>query len=195
MGFSNPGKHSGSTPVTMGPGAYGMPTVKLEGVDLLAKLLKEALVFHTENQVRKALKRGAGLIVQAAQRNVPMKSGLLRNSIMILPKFRRDPMTLYVGPKLKRTSRMKGGKVVKGTKGKGRLAADQPFYAAMVEYGTASHSLAFKGKYLTGKGANHPGSKKTPYMRPAYDQVGEAALSVAMDDIWAMILRKVQHKL
>ena len=163
-------------------------TVKLEGVDQLVKSIKEALINHKPSQVRNALKRGAGLIVQAAQRNVPMKSGLLRNSIQILPVWRKDPAGIYVAPKLKRVRNPSG-------KGKKRLAADQPFYAAMVEYGTASHSLAFRGKYLTGKGADHPGSKAHPYMRPAYDQVGQTALNVSMDDVAAMILKKVQHKL
>ncbi len=161
--------------------------MKLEGIDQLGANMRKALLTHTEAEVRKVMRRGATLIVDAARSKAPVESGLLRDSIKILPKFRGDPMGVYVGPIVKRKRSVRTGK-----KGEGRTQKEQPFYAAMVEYGTDPHNLGYKGKYVSGKGADHPGARKQPYMRPAFDTQGQAALNAAMDDITKLIESKVK---
>lgn len=156
--------------------------VTLEGIPELKVALQKALINHTEAEVRKAHVRAANIIVNSAKNFVPVESGLLRDSIKILPKWRGDPLGTYVAPKVKRS---------RGKKKEGQKVQEQPYYAAMVEYGTAAHNLGYKGKYVSGTGADHPGSKKSPYMRPALDQSGQAALNAAMEDISKLILSKV----
>jgi HK97 gp10 family phage protein len=161
-------------------------TIQFKGVDRLTNLLQRALINHTENEVRKVLRRGAQVIADEAKRNVPVDSGLLRDSIKILPKWRQDPLGMYVGPVVKRRRSKRTGK-----KGAGTVQKEQPFYAAMVEYGTKKHNLGYKGKFVSGTGGDHPGSDEKPYMRPAYDTKGQEALNVAMDDLKKLIESKI----
>lgn len=151
--------------------------MKLEGIDQLTENLKKALLQHSEVKVRKAMRRGAQLIVDEAKSIVVEKTGLLKKSIQIMPKWRGDPMGTYVGPRIK-----------KSRKKKPDAAVLTPFYAAWIEYGTAKHNLGYKGKYVSGKGADHPGSKPKPYMRPAYDAKAQSALKVAMEDVEKMVM-------
>jgi HK97 gp10 family phage protein len=161
-------------------------TIQFKGVDRLTNLLQRALINHTENEVRKVLRRGAQVIADEAKRNVPVDSGLLRDSIKILPKWRQDPLGMYVGPVVKRRRSKRTGK-----KGAGTVQKEQPFYAAWVEYGTDPHNLGYKGKFVSGKGGDHPGSKKKPYMRPAYDTKGQEALDIAIVDLIKLIQSKL----
>lgn len=162
-------------------------SIKLEGIDELKRAIEKALLNHTENEVRKALTKGAKILVDEAKNNVTgnnsVDSGVLRDSIKILPKWRGDPKGVYVGPRVKRRRRKKGetGKI-----------SDSPFYAHWVEYGTNPHNLGYKGKFVSAKGADHPGARKKPYMRPAYDTQGQAALNAAMEDLKKLIESKVK---
>ncbi len=157
--------------------------VRLEGVDKLTAAIKKALVTHKEVEVRKALRRGAMMIVDAAKAKAPSDTGLLKQSIKILPKWSKDPTGLYVAPRVTKRRRKSGEK--------GKILDGGPYYAHWVEYGTAAHNLGFKGKFVEVKGAGHKGARPKPYMRPAYDTQGQAALNAAMDDIGKMILAKV----
>jgi HK97 gp10 family phage protein len=162
-------------------------SIKLEGIEELKRLIEKALLNHKENEVRKVMAKGAKLLVEEAKRNVAgndsVDSGVLRDSIQILPKWKGDPLGIYVGPRIKRRRRKKGetGKI-----------SDSPFYAAWVEYGTNPHNLGYKGKFVSGKGASHPGARKKPYMRPAYDTQGQAALNAAIDELKKLIESKVR---
>ena len=158
--------------------------IKLEGTDKLMAAIKQALLKHKVEDVRKALKRGAMILVDKAKSNVQNSvTGVLKNSIKILPKFRGAPSALYVGPRVKRRKRGKGevGKIT-----------DSPFYAHWVEYGTSAHNLGFKGRFVEVKGRDHPGAKPKPYMRPAFDTAGQQALIQAMEDIGKMIMNNVR---
>jgi HK97 gp10 family phage protein len=153
--------------------------IRLEGIDQLTVALKKALTKHKEADVRKTMRRGAKLIVDEAKRLAPVDSGLLRDSIMILPKWSGDPMGVYVGPKVKRKRPSKGS-----------VQKEQPYYAAMVEYGTSAHKLGYKGKYVSDKnGAQHPGMKGKPYMRPAYDTTAQQALNAVIQDVEKMVMQ------
>jgi len=158
--------------------------IKLEGTDKLMAAIKQALLKHKVEDVRKALKRGAMILVDKAKNSIRRsESGVLKNSIKILPKFRGAPSVLYVGPRVKRRRRSKGEKA---------NIQDSPFYAHFVEYGTAAHNLGFKGKFVEVKGRDHPGAKPKPYMRPAFDTAGQQALNIAMEDIGKMIMNNVR---
>lgn len=154
-------------------------SLKLEGIDQLNAALKKALINHTEAEVRKVQMRGAKIIVDEAKRLAPIESGTLRDSIKVMPKFRGDPKGVYVGPRVRRRRKKKEGQ------------AEDPYYAPFVEYGTDPHNLGYKGKYVSGKGADHPGSKRKPYMRPAYDTQAQAALNAVMEDVTKLIESKV----
>lgn len=170
--------------------------IKVEGTEQLMKNLRKVLLNHTEKEVRKALTPASTIIITAAKakarvakhtikyqlgdgKELEITPGLLRDSIKLLPKWSGDPMGLYVGPRVSRRRRAK--------------AIAQAFYAHWIEYGTDPHSLGYKGKYVTGKGAKHPGTQKYPYMRPAYDETKEAVINKMMDGITAMIEKKATN--
>lgn len=169
-------------------------SVKIEGIDKLAAAIKKALVNHTPAEVRKAMRKSAMVIVNEAKQRAPVATkphkfttkagdtievqpGNLRKSIQILPRWSQDPSGTWIGPKIQRRKVSKSG--VNG------------WYAHFVEYGTAAHNLGYKGKYVTGKGAQHPGTKPRPFMRPAIDTKGQEALNMAMADIEKLIMSKV----
>lgn len=166
--------------------------IKIEGIDQLSQALKKALVDHKPEAVRKSLMRAGKVIVDEAKGRAPVSDkahtfttasgnkvtiqpGNLKKSIQILPKWSKDPSGIYVGPKIKRRNADKGG--VNG------------WYGHFVEYGVARHNLGYKGKYVTGKGADHPGYRAKPYMRPALDSKGKQAVEIAMVDIEKMIMK------
>lgn len=158
--------------------------IKLEGIPELKKALEKALLKHSERDVRKALTRGANIIVDAAKARVTIPDGgRLKESIKILPKWSKDPMGVYVAPKILR-------RITSKTSQKRKDA--NPFYAHWWEYGTDPHDLRYQGKFISGtKGGQHPGTRQTgnfnPYMRPAYDNNKQAALNVMLEDLAKMI--------
>lgn len=151
-------------------------------------MLRVALVYHDENKVRKALRPGGQLIIDDAKRRVRVDTGLLRDSIKFMPKWKPDPWGIYVGPRVRRTSRREAVRLAQSSSAKA-----QAKHAAFIEYGTTAHNLGYKGKYVSGKGADHPGSKPHPYMRPAYDTMGQEALDLNMNAIWKMIEDKISR--
>jgi hypothetical protein len=99
---------------------------------------------------------------------------MLKKAIQILPKWRKDPAGMWLGPKV---ARRNAGK-----------ASVNAYYAHFVEYGTDPHNLGYKGRNVAVKGSDHPGSRKKPYMRPALDGRGEQAIRAAMEDLEKMII-------
>ncbi len=135
-------------------------SVQLYGTEALIAAIKRALLSHKPAEVRKALRRGAMILVRAAKNNIHHSiSGTLKNSIKILPVFNKDPASLFVAPKIASKYRKKNQRI-NGT----GLSTASPFYAHWVEYGTAEHSLGFKGKFVEVTGKLHPGSQPKPYM-------------------------------
>ncbi len=149
--------------------------VKVEGADELVKQLRSILTKHNENDVRKALKRGATALVEEAKRRVHTPDGgKLKNSIMIMPKWSKDPAGIYVGPRVRRRFTSKTSQKIKDA---------NPFYAHFEEYGTDPHNLGYKGKFASGKGAMHPGTAPRPYMRPAYDANATRIVQMMLEDL------------
>lgn len=152
-----------------------MTVVKLEGVDELVKTLKSILTKHNANEIRKILKRGAMILVEEARRRVVVDDGgKLKNSIQIMPKWSKDPAGVYVAPRVLRRFTAKTSQKKKDA---------NAFYAHWEEYGTDPHNLGYKGKYISGKGGQHPGTKKRPYMRPALDANAQRILNVMREDL------------
>jgi len=174
--------------------------MKMVGTEKVVQALEKALgKGWTDQDVRKIVRKGANVIVREAQLRAPVSKaqhyyispsgarvtfmpGNLKNSIKVLPKFRKDPRGVYVGPKVVRRN-------VSGSYGAGSRV--NAYYAHFVEYGTRSHSVGFKGKHVTGKGATVRGITARPYMRPAYDNKAQEAIDVIMRETWRFIEKRV----
>lgn len=139
------------------------------------------------NVMRGALRAGAKIIVAEAKRLAPVgppsgegariyggREGLLRDSIRA--KSPENEGTKIVG------GVTAGGKFA-GTKKK---SAGDAFYAGFVEFGTAAHVIRAKPGSLLALGVskvNHPGAKKHPFLRPAFDSKATAAVEAMREYI------------
>ena len=155
-------------------------SVEVIGIDQLIKDLNKKLSGFTVDEKRKVMRGAAEMIAQEAKQNVRRSglndSGNLEKSIKIMPKFRGAPDITYVGPRVIRRFTAKTSQKRKD---------ENPFYAHWIEYGTDPHDLSYRGKFVSeakGTRSQHPGSRKFPYMRPAYDTKAVAAINKAMDD-------------
>lgn len=158
-------------------------TVKLEGFAELEKELEKLGKTVTQKaSMRRALRKAAEPMVEAAKQKVPVDDGDLRDSITISTRlnkrqgrmhrrmFRDDraSVELFLGPSYE----LGGG---------GR-------HAHLVEFGTRPHIN--KGKFA---GSQHPGTRPQPFMRPAWDEGARAILDrlkvELADDIKRALLR------
>lgn len=136
--------------------------VKLKGFAELQKALSELPDKIERNIVRSALRAAAKVTADEAKRQVPVKSGKLRDSIRVTTKIVNGRPTASV--------RVGGNK--KG----------QPFYAHLVEFGAKAHFIKpkrAKSLFVAGvlrDGVQHPGARKHPFMRPALDASHQRAV-------------------
>jgi HK97 gp10 family phage protein len=139
--------------------------LKITGLAELKRALEQLPVKMENNILRGALRAGAKVLATEAKANVHSISGDLAASI------RYGCKTQLQSGKLVAT--VSAGKAKKGKKNKA-------FYADMVERGTAAHIIkARKPNRMLAIGVaqvQHPGSQKKPFMRPALDQHGQAAV-------------------
>lgn len=112
-----------------------------------------------KNIMRAALRQGANIIRDAAREKAPKDTGALRKSIKVSTTGKRGEVIARI-----------------------RAGDNKAYYAHMVEYGTAPHSITVgqDGTALAVPGnpvrsVNHPGAAPKPYMRPAIDENVEAA--------------------
>jgi hypothetical protein len=131
----------------------------------------------------KASRRGLNVVLKAAKAKlVPghgKRSGLLRKSLAIIQKKYKSSGVVYnlIGPRRD----MKNPET-------GENPAN---IAHLVELGTEPHTIAPKGmagslKIKRGSGPRvhvrgeiqHPGAKRKPFLRPAYDEKGREAMNV-----------------
>ncbi len=143
-----------------------MLDVKIKGLAELEKALQQLPDKLERNILRGALRQGALVIAAKAKELAPVRTGKLRNSIRV-------------------SSRIKKGIPVVVVKAGGRKKGE-PFYAHMVEFGTAGHEIrpaGAKSLFIAGlmrEIVHHPGAQKTPFMRPAFDaSVAAATLAFA----------------
>lgn len=132
-----------------------------ELADLLATLPTKV----EANIMRSALRAGAKVYLDQVKQNIPVASGILRDSARIT------------------TRKTKDGKISASVK----VGNRQAFYAHMVEFGTRPHIIKAKpGSALNVNGSevksvNHPGIAPRPYMRPAADaKFGAAVAAVTL---------------
>lgn len=141
---------------------------EIKGAAELQRKLGQLPVKLEKNILRGALRAGAKVIEREAKARVPVKSGLLRDSIRVSVRARRGTVTAQV----KAGGRRKG----------------QAFYAWMVEHGTRRHvivagagrsrtvrALAIAGR-IVGAKVDHPGAAAHPFMKPSLDSRAPQAL-------------------
>ena len=140
-----------------------MSEIHIHGLAELQKMLDSIPAKLEANIMRGALRAGAKVIEAEAKANVPIASGVLRDSIRV-------------------SARRKGSTVTASIKAGGKTKSGDAFYARFVEFGTAAHVI--KGKVggwlsfggLFTKSVQHPGAKPQPFMRPALDAKAEQAI-------------------
>jgi HK97 gp10 family phage protein len=137
--------------------------VQVKGLAELQAALDTLAPRIEANIMRQALKAGAKVLADEARTNVHTISGKLAESVRY-------------GAKVNKVS----GKVAAYVRAGGRKGKKAAFYAAMVEHGTAAHVIKARppNKMLAvGVAAvHHPGAKMKPFMRPAIDTRGQAAI-------------------
>ncbi len=144
----------------------GMREVALNLERFPAKLQKKAL--------GAALRKGGRVIRDLARGSVPVQTGRLRRSIRVSIKRRGTWVTARV------------------TAGRNRKKGD-PFYAIMVEKGTAPHEIAPKGAKALGfagqfvERIEHLGARAQPYLGPALEAGAQAALEAVRETLAAEI--------
>lgn len=116
------------------------------------------------NLARGALRAAAMPMFETAMSRVPVNSGALKNTIRISSAIKKKTGEIVV--------RIVAGSRVSGGGGNGvKFAARGAFYAHMVEFGTAAHTI--KGPVVLGgkvyQNIKHPGARPVPFMRPAFD--------------------------
>ncbi len=152
-----------------------------------------------------ALEAGAEIILQSARQKVKRKSGHLANSLGMRKKIVLQKRAQYsyavIGPlrrsyaaTIKRLHMNRSQRRAQTNSGNEAVnSATQ--YSHFVEYGTAAHPigsgdltnetlLGRKGAVRKAKGANHPGARPQPFLRPAYDETKDRVIKI-MGDILA----------
>ena len=162
-------------------GKYG----DVKGLPEILKKLKDLPEVLKSRILSRAMRKGADLIREMAARMVPVRTGQLRNSILVRqPSFRmRTNITL-------------------------NISADSRI-AHLVEFGTSAHPIAprpmyqrvgdaIKRGYRTAEGQRpammiggrfvagtvaHPGARPRPFMRPAFDQHADSVIAMVAHEV------------
>ncbi len=137
-----------------------MADIAVEGLAELERDLQQFVTKLQRNVLRASLRAGAKVFLEEARRQVPVgKSGALRRSLKLSVRTRRGVPVAYV-----------------------RAGDKTAWYAHLVEFGTAAHYIKPKRRKslffasLAREVVNHPGAKKRPFMRPAFDQGSPGAI-------------------
>jgi HK97 gp10 family phage protein len=167
-------------------------TIKVTGLSNLQALLDTLPPKLELNVMRGALRAGGKLIMQEAVANVPVGptssgnadkyggyAGALRDSI-------------HLGTKISRPYVM--ARVVVG--GKTKTGADV-WYAHIIEFtGAVPHTISAKGNAALSIGGllfqsvHHPGMKAHPFLRPALDSQGQAAVIASAEYMKTRLAKK-----
>ena len=136
-----------------------MAETKIEGLEALYKQMQELPLKVEKNIMRGALQAGQEVFLERARELVPVKSEDLRNSLRIETSENAGEIaaTLIAGD-------------------------EKAYYAHIVEGGAARHFIKPKNKKALSfagvavEGVDHPGAKKQPFMRPAFDAGNREAI-------------------
>jgi HK97 gp10 family phage protein len=149
--------------------------VNIVGGKELAEFLKSLPLKLERNIMRAALRAGARVIADEAKKNLSVhKTGALKASIRTSSRSQKGTVFAYARA---------GGR--RGAANKDKSA----FYSAFIEFGSAAHAIVPKNKpFLVFRARDgrlvktkfiprHPGITARPFMRPAFDSKGEAAVA------------------
>jgi HK97 gp10 family phage protein len=164
-------------------------TVQIMGLKQLADNLKKIGKLAEGNAAIAMASAGASVFKKAAKKDVPEKTGKLKENI-IIKQISKGPHVLYVTT-IRPAKKGKAGKKGTGVR-----------YAHLVEFGTKAHPEPKKGKKLKGPmfidnsgklywNVIHPGAKPRPFMRPAFENNHSEALT-KMTKVYNKILEKWQ---
>ena len=158
-----------------------MLDVKIKGLEQLQQALDDLPTKMEANILRAALRAGAVVIQQAAQSNVPTRTGRLRDTIRASAGIDKR-----VG---RVTARVRAG-------GRKTKRSEGAFYAHMVEFGTQPHDIKPRSRKsmvvagLLREIVHHPGAAARPFMRPAMDASHAAAAQAVADYIRARLTKE-----
>lgn len=153
-----------------------MLDVKIKGFAELDKALAELPAKIEKNIIRSALRAAAKITEAEAKRQVPVRTGKLRDSIRVSTKL------------------VKGKPLATVTAGASKKGG--PFYAHLVEFGAKAHFIKpkkAKSLFLAGvfrEGVDHPGARKHPFMRPALDASAQAAVLAFGNQVKARLTKQ-----
>ena len=143
--------------------------VNIKGLADLQRMLDTLPAKIEANIMRGALRAGVKELAQEAQRTAAFvdRSGALRDSI-------------------RTTTRMRAGTVQAAMVSGPNKKDKRPYYGRFIEFGTKPHVIKAKnGKVLAigVSSVHHPGIRPHPFMRPAMDTRGQAAVEAAREYI------------
>jgi HK97 gp10 family phage protein len=149
--------------------------VNIVGGKELADFLKSLPLKLERNIMRAALRAGARVIANEAKKNITTEdTGALKRSVRTSSRSQRGTVFAYARA---------------GGKRSGAKKDQAAFYAAVIEFGSAAHAIVPKKKpFLVFRARDgrlvktkfiprHPGITARPFMRPAFDSKGEAAVA------------------
>jgi len=150
--------------------------VAIKGIAELTQKLKSLQGEIREEAEQNLVKWGAQLFAREAKKRVPTKTGTLKKSIRVMkdrPGLVLKKKQWSIGQGIIRyiVSPTRGGKNADG------------FYAHLVEFGTSAHEIKPKRKKAMKYGDEfsaklfHPGFHQKPFMRPAFDENADAAIT------------------
>lgn len=139
----------------------------IKGGAELARALKELPLKLEVRVMNGALRGGAKVIAEEAKRNVPVRTGALRESIKI--RRRANKRAGFINYYVTAGGRKKG----------------QAWYAHLVEFGAKAHEIRpAKAKSLFIAGlfreiVKHPGARAKPFLAPAFSsRAGDAVAEI-----------------
>jgi HK97 gp10 family phage protein len=142
-------------------------TINVRGLAEIEKRLQALPEKLRRKHINQAMQEGMDLVRDEAQRHIPSRkpnSGweafvyrgqTLRNSVATTVSVKQKSATGRVGLDIKKVH-----------------------HGHLVEFGTKPHKIRIKtkaGRYRTIK---HPGARKQPFMRPAFDNKGDQAVEI-----------------
>jgi len=159
-----------------------MFTADIKGLKELNKNLKRLDSRSTKNVLRAALRAGGRVVVKEARNKLPSEYDTLQRALTLKLQRQRSPveMKLNVGLTMGSGARYDG------------------WYGHIVEFGAAPHDIPASGSKLMNIGdgqvatkVRHPGVKKRPFLRPAFEQNILKIQKVFISKLWTGIKKKM----
>lgn len=156
-------------------------TIQLRGVKDLERVLRQLPARSRRRVVKNGLRSGARVLAKEIEHNAPTKTGDLSNAVTVRTSARSAAR-----------GRFEAGVVVR-----------PPEYRLvhLLEFGTDPHTIRTKrsrvladGTTVFGTEVQHPGTPAQPFVRPAIDMKGNAAIQ-KMGDIWGRGVAREAKKL